>query len=375
MTTIKTMRNTAKMQKVEFSVQLKPVGSACNLQCDYCYVKPFRPTKTRIMSGDVLERIIASCLSNATHPIFTWHGGEPTLAGISFFKQALQLMERYRKPGQTITNRIQTNATRVDLNLATFFKDHNFAVSVSLDGPEYIHGIHRFNSAHNNSFNKTMKGIETLRKVGISPSVICTVTDKTLKYAAEVFRFLVANGFTKIKYSPVFDSISDSFSFGSDEWFEYLKIVFDIWFEMENPNIEIRDLDEVISWLNQETLPLCSSDRTCLRWVSINPDGDLYPCEYLKSKHSYGNILQMELVDIPQTPAYQKFLDDFLSPPEQCTACKFYSLCGNGCPATRIAENRITPKGVYVYCQERLRLYYYIKKKFLAALKTTSERR
>lgn len=320
------------------------------------------------MSETVLERTIKCCVSSSEHPIFTWHGGEPTLAGLAFFKKALDLMGQYRRPGQVITNAIQTNATRIDSGFAAFFKERSFLVGVSLDGPEKVHGAHRLNSAHRNSYSGVMKGVETLRKAGVAPSVICTVTRDTLDKAEEVFRFLLAQGFTNIKYSPVYDSTGDRFNIGHDEWFSYLRTVFDIWFENGDPQIEVRELDEVIVWLSNETLPLCSSERSCLRWVSVDPNGELYPCEYLKTNRPYGNILEMGFEDISNTPAYQRFREDFLTPPQQCQECQFYPLCGNGCPATRTVNGVVSPRGVYVYCQERRELYNYIKEHFDEAL-------
>lgn len=351
-----------------FSLQLKPVGCACNIKCDYCYIKPFRfkngKQVFKIMSPDILERTIANLLETSRFPIITWHGGEPTLAGIDFFEMAIGHMKKYQKPSQKITNIIQTNATMITPEMARFFCDNSFTVSVSLDGPEMIHGIHRKTFGGNNSFGQTINGIDTLRNHGVYPAVICTVDQDTMPFAKEVFHFLVNYGFTDIKYSPVYDAKNNEFNMSCDMWFKYLKQVFFEWFELTNEDVHVRELDEVISWLSESHLNLCSSNKTCLSWVSVDPNGNLYPCEYLRQTHPYGNIKTMSLAEIPKTANYQSFYRDFLQSPPKCQACQYRNLCGNGCPATRVENGRLVTNGVYVYCEQRKRLYELIRDEF-----------
>lgn len=351
----------------KFSIQLKPVGSFCNLTCTYCYVKPFQG-KSEVMSEDILRKVIRNCLQSNPEPTISWHGGEPMCAGLDFFRQAVKFMRQFASDFASVRNIVQTNATLITEEFAQFFAENNFGVSVSLDGPAHIHGRHRVFGSGRNSHESVEHGIYTLRKAGISPSVICTVTKQTLPYAEEVFRYLVDLGFKRIKYSPVYDSGSDSFSISNEEWFEYLRQVFDAWFGMGDSEIEVRELDEVILWMQGETLNLCTSDKSCLSWVSVDPQGNLYPCEYLRANHSYGNISQISFSDIEFTPAYQDFQRLFLSPPPLCSECSFFKLCGNGCPATRILHGKLCNEGVYVYCQQRKMLYNEIKRRFESVL-------
>ncbi len=352
-----------------FSVQIKPVGSMCNLRCRYCYAKPYPYSKEKVMSKKVLERVVQQCLQDSFYPTFSWHGGEPTLAGYDFFQYAMELMEEYKYSDQKVRNLIQTNATKITPGLAKLFRQYNFGVSVSLDGPEHVHGINRILIDGENSFSEVMQGIKILREFGVDPSVICTVSKETLPFAAETFNFLVSQGFKRIKYSPVFDSAKDEFSITNDEWFEYLKTVFYQWFEIGDPAIQVRDLDEVIVWLSEKTLNLCSVDRTCLHWVSINPTGEIYPCEYLKERYYYGNITQMELSDVFYASAFQEFKKVYETIPLKCQRCEFFKLCGNGCPATRIRDGKISSNGIYAFCEERQSLFCEIKKVFNATLK------
>lgn len=347
-----------------FSVQLKPVGSACNIKCTYCYVEPFKTGKLKIMDEKTLEETIRKALENSDHPTFSWHGGEPTMAGIDFFEKAMRAIKKYRRKGQKVRNMLQTNGTLITPEFAKLLKKNNFGVSISIDGPGNIHGIHRKTHSGKNSFKAVMRGLNNLNEARIFPSVICTVTQTTLSFAVETLHFLLSCGFKKIKFSPVFDSERDIFNITSEDWYKYLSTIFDEWFFLEDSSIQIRELDEVILWLNRKKLSLCSSDQSCLSWISIDSYGDMYPCEYMRSKYSYGNIASMSLDSIRQTKEYAGFQEIFKTIPQKCRECKFYDLCGNGCPATRIHEDKIDPHGIYVYCEERKMLYNKIKECF-----------
>lgn len=354
------------MENNEIYFQIKPVGSSCNIMCKYCYVQPFRNQEkvTKLMQSVVLENVIRKCIKNSPSPTFSWHGGEPTLAGISFFKEAVRLIEKYLIPKQNASNLIQTNATLIDKDFAKFFKEYEFAVSVSLDGPENVHNLYRTNCLGKGSFSTTMKGIDNLRKTGIEPTVIATVTKETLKYAKKAFNFLVGEGFKLIKFSPVYDTEANVFSIDSKEWFEYLRKIFYSWVELGNPEIQVREIDEIIAWIRKENISMCSSNSSCSKWISVDPDGNLYPCEYLRSKYSYGNIVDSEISEIVSSARHLDFMKTLQVLHDECQACTFQKLCGNGCPATRVENGEVSSSGLYVYCQQRKMLYQEISIEF-----------
>lgn len=347
-----------------FSLQLKPVGSECNLVCSYCYAQPFKTDQLEVMSDQVLERAIAGCIAGSAEPTITWHGGEPLVAGLKFYQRAQKIIAQHQKPGQIVRQVMQTNATLITNEFASFLKEVGFEVGVSIDGPEHVHNLNRVDYAGRGSFRKTMRGLEQLRKAGLDPSVIATVTTETLPFATEVFDFLVEVGFRSIKYSPVFDSQTDRFSISSERWFEYLAVVFGEWYGYGDPDISILDLDEVIAWLDRKPYPMCSSNRSCLSWVSIDPDGTMYPCAYFRAEMPYGNIMTTPLREVAETVVYQKFRQFHKNLPEECKACEFFDVCGNGCPATRVRDSVLDPMGVYVYCEERRMLFAKIKSVF-----------
>lgn len=350
---------------VTFSLQLKPVGSKCNIKCRYCYAEPFKKESFQIMNYEVLEKAISECIINNDKPTITYHGGEPMLPGIKFYQKAQDIIAKYQKPGQVVRQVMQTNGTLVTLDFAHFFKKYNFEIGISIDGPKDIHDLNRVDFRNKGSFNQTMKGLKILRYANLNPSVIATVTNETLPYAEETFDFLIKNGFRSIKYSPVYDVDHEKFSISNQQWFEYLLIVFKQWLKNNDSEISIVQLDELIAWLDpDENFFMCSSNHGCLHWVSIDPDGSIYPCSYFKADIPYGNILNTSLSEVAKTLNYKNFYNLFTTSPVKCQKCQFGKFCGNGCPAIRVRDSIIDPTGIYVYCEERLNLFQIIKETF-----------
>lgn len=202
-----------------FSIQLKPIGSACNLSCEYCYVQPFRDKPFQVMSPAVMEKVAASCLASNPEPTFSWHGGEPTLAGLDFFRHAVDVMQRHAAPGHRVRNILQTNATLVTPEFARFLQENEFGVSVSVDGTREVHGFHRCDCRGQNTYDQVMRGVQLIREAGVDPSVICTVTRQTMMYPRESFRALIKAGFTRLKFNPVYDAGNEAFNISSEEWY------------------------------------------------------------------------------------------------------------------------------------------------------------
>ncbi|KAF0200044.1 MAG: Radical SAM domain protein, partial [bacterium] len=187
------------------SLQIRPVGDLCNIDCNYCiYGKANQVTR---MSDEVLYIITKKVLEhNRDGALFNWHGGEPTLAGFEFYQKAISYQNYFNKAGCIILNQIQTNAISITSELSKFFKENSFGIGVSLDGPDFLHNSSRPGKAGQNTYEMTLRGLEILRLYGNNPSVIATVSKKSLPYAKETFKHLVRLGFTHIHFSVVFES-------------------------------------------------------------------------------------------------------------------------------------------------------------------------
>lgn len=344
----------------KLTIQMKPVGNNCNLHCEYCYAMPFRCKNFKILELSLLDKIVKEAFELSDNVIITWHGGEPTMPGVEYYRQYMQIVAKHKKPCQNIINMIQTNATLVDDEFAKFFKDNNFIVSVSIDGDENTHNRNRHYASGKGSYEATMRGVDCLRRHGIYPPVIATVSRNTYSDCETTFKSFINQGFTEIKFSPVYDSSEDAFSISCDEWYEYIKKVLDIWTEKQDEKIKVREIDEILEWFTGNTINTCSSTNSCVNWMSIDENGNVYPCEYLRSTECYGNVCEQHLADVFKSEAYKRFVEKVMYIPDECKSCEFYSMCGNGCPATRLKGTELVYDGRYVYCEERKQLYKYI---------------
>lgn len=344
-------------------LQIKPVGPACNIDCDYCYVKPFKGCGLEKMDDEVVRAAISSLLRNSGHPTISWHGGEPMLAGLPFFERTSAWINS-QKSGKTLRSQIQTNATLVTAEFASYFKQNDFAVGVSLDGTREIHDRHRRDHAGKGTFDRVMAGIECLRNAGIDPAVTATVSKDNVGSVVETFDFLVGEGFRQIRFSPVFIADQSQFGISPADWGAALVRVFDRWFELEDPDIHVRDIEQVMSWTLEEPVALCSGNHGCLNWVSVAPNGDLYPCEYFRGDFSYGNILTQDLSGIEQTEEFARYREMLTTPPRECFECRFVRFCGNGCSGTRVTDGQSDPRGIDAFCQSKKILFDHIEKVF-----------
>ena len=225
------------------SLQIKAIGDLCNLACRYCpYGKVAGKT---FMSDEVLRATIQKVLKhNKNTAVFCWFGGEPTLAGLEFYENAVNYQKETAPNTSGIRNQIQTNGTLITPDFAEFFQKYQFEVGVSIDGPPEIHNKMRVDKKGKGSYDRAVRGLKILQESGLRPSVIITVSKDTLPFARQIFACVVDLGVHSISYSPVFDSaIGEYPSINNEEWYGYLRQVFDEWCKFGNPEIEVRELN------------------------------------------------------------------------------------------------------------------------------------
>jgi uncharacterized protein len=209
------------------ALQVKPVGDFCNLNCIYCYNS--KNIKSRdLMSEEVLDVLLGRYIKySPKHLTFSWHGGEPLTAGLTFYENLEKKLNKMLNSGQSVFHMMQTNGTLVNTAFAKLFKRNNFKIGVSLDGSEKIHSFHRMFNNNLGSYKQVMRGIKILRENGIEPSIICTVSKKSFGKAREILDFLVKNNFYSLSFSPVSyvgdDSRRKDLVLSSEEWLEFLR--------------------------------------------------------------------------------------------------------------------------------------------------------
>lgn len=349
-------------------LQVRVTGDLCNLACKYCEYG--KATARTIMSDEVLRATVDKALRhNIDTATFCWHGGEPTLGGVDFFQRAVNYQQVYADQGAKSVNSIQTNATLITPEFARLFRDNDFRVGVSVDGPANIHDAMRVDKGGKGTHDKVVEGIRLLREYDVRTSVIATVSKTTLPFPREVFRHLVELGFQSISYSPVFDSpCGEHPSITQEEWYGYIREVFHEWCALDDPDIVVRELDEVIAWISGKAAPCCTSLGTCAHWFVVDHDGSIYPCEKLGRSTHYGNILINDFGDVVSGQLHREFVWIEEQKPEKCQNCEFLKICNNGCRQMRTLDGSFNPLGLYAFCEQRLGLFREIKATFEAVM-------
>ena len=297
-------------------VMTKPVGAVCNLACDYCYylekLNLYKDTSKYVMSDELLERFIKEYISSQTMPqvLFTWHGGETLMRPLSFYKRAVELQKQYAE-GRTIDNCIQTNGTLLTDEWCQFFKENNWLVGVSIDGPQEFHDEYRHNKQGLPSFVKVMRGIELLDKHGVEWNAMAVVNDYNADYPVEFYNFFKSMGCHYIQFAPIVerifkhndgrhlalpmqagDKLAD-FSVTPEQWGNFLCKLFDEWVKNDVGEYFIQIFDSTLAnWVGEQP-GVCSMAKTCGHAGVMEFNGDVYSCDhYVFPEYKLGNIYQ-----------------------------------------------------------------------------------
>ncbi len=349
----------------EFQVFVKPVGGCCNLACCYCYYQdrkqPLDRPRASRMSDDLLELYIRQHIEASTERVidFSWHGGEPMLAGLEFFRKAVAWQKKHRPAGKSIINGIQTNGTLLSDAWARFLKEENFTVGLSLDGPETLHDMYRRDKYHEPSFRRVMKGYERLMKVGIPVEILCVIHNGNAGKPGEVYGFFKAIGAEYITFLPLVEYRPDAPAGVSPQtvraevFGKFLISVFDEWMEHDIGKIKIQIIEEALRAAFRQDHTLCILKKTCGGVPVVEMNGDFYSCDHFVNKRNLiGNIRETHLsvlLDHPRQTAFGKAKNNTL--PGCCLACEVFVMCHGECPKNRFIESPDGEPGLNYLCE------------------------
>ncbi len=309
---------------------IKPVGDHCNLRCRYCFNKP--SSFSQRMSEDVLESIIAQVLTqNPGATDFIFHGGEPLLAGITFFEKALSFEERYRRSSQRVRNSVMTNATLLNSRWAEFFSHHKFRVGVSLDGPPNVHDRNRVDASGRGTFERVIGGIESLQACGVEVNSISVIPAEPAVSARELFAFITSLGISAWRVNPCRSE-------GKNHYAKYVEDLFDVWASAEEES-NIAIIQETLEGQLGYPPKTCWMKGTCRRVIGFEPDGVVSPCceMSVKPPFQFGNMRQAPLAEILQAFPAREFWEERKDAVHRdCTSCTWTHLCGGGCTYHRL---------------------------------------
>lgn len=347
---------------------IKAVGDFCNLRCQYCFYNTKDQSTRTIMSDDLLEKFLAEYMNLFSgHLFFIWHGGEPLLAGLRFFEKVLELQKRYLRNGQGVKNAIQTNATLVDNEWASFFKAHNFKVGVSLDGDKESHDHFRLNHGNGGSFDRVMQGIETLRRYGIEPGMIQTLTrDNTIRVSEDFNFFAKILGAKRWGVNDFFDieAINQTMldqSISNKELTKFLRAYIDMWLTQNDREVQIREVENFMAGVLGKRASSCNFNGACTGYFCLEYDGKVYPCDRLSNRPDllFGNLESQSLADILNGETRLNYAREVSTLHPDCVSCEWQRACHNGCTANRVGG----VGGKYHFCETRKAVFGYLLEK------------
>ena len=367
-------------------VMLKPAGAHCNLACKYCYYLEknnlYDKSHRHIMSDEMLEQFTREYIEAQTMPqvLFTWHGGEPLMRSIDFYKKALTLQKKYAR-GRRIDNIIQTNGTMLTDEWCEFFAQNNWLVGISIDGPQEYHDHYRLTTTGNPSWQKVMHGIELLKKHHVEWNAMAVVNAYNANHPLEFYHFFKDNGCQYLQFTPIVErltkhqdgrtlaSLADNheipladFSVTPEQWGSFLCAIFDEWVRNDVGKMFVEIFDcTLANWMG--VMPgICAYSKNCGHAGVMEHNGDVYSCDhFVFPEYKLGNIRDHTLIEMlygDKQHAFSRLKHTSL--PRQCKECDMEFACHGECPKNRFEKDKYGELGLNYLCKGYYQYYSHV---------------
>ena len=366
-----------------FTTMIKPVGSLCNLDCDYCYYlgkADLYGGHQPKMSDELLERYISQYIEAVQVPTvtFCWHGGEPLLAGIDFYEKAVALQNRYRGTKQ-IENSLQTNGLLINPDWCDFFRANNFLIGLSIDGPKDIHDAYRHDRGGHPTFDRVMRGLEMMAVSGVEYNTLSTINNRSAGQGKRVYQFMRSVS-KYMQFLPVVEHTLPTpsgraaivppgtegakaapWSITPRAFGKFMCDVFDEWVinDVGEHFVQLFDIT-LAQWYGVQP-GLCAFCPTCGDGLVVEHNGDVYMCDhFVYPEYRLGNIGTEHLADMQRKPELFRFgLEKRNSLPSDCRRCEYLFACRGECPKHRFATTRRGEKGLNALCEGYKHIFEY----------------
>ena len=367
-------------------VMLKPAGAHCNLACKYCYYleknKLYPTAQRHLMSDEMLEQFTREYIEAQTmnQVLFTWHGGEPLLRSIDFYRKALSLQQKYAG-GRRIDNVIQTNGTLLTDEWCKFFAQNHWLVGISIDGPQPYHDHYRLTAAGKPSWKKVMQGIKLLKKHGVEWNAMAVVNAYNVNHPLEFYRFFKENGCQFLQFTPIVErltrhedgrtlasladkdeiSLSEA-SVAPEQWGYFLCAIFDEWVRKDVGKIFVEIFDcTLANWMGISP-GICAYSKECGHAGVMEHNGDVYSCDhFVFPEYKLGNIRDHSLIDMLYGEQQQEFSRlKHSSLPRQCKECDMEFACHGECPKNRFMKDKYGDSGLNYLCPGYYHYYQHV---------------
>ena len=370
------------MRPVAFSTMVKPAGSACNLDCSYCYYLDKAMQyggREAVMSDALLEEYIRQYVeANAVDTVtFCWHGGEPLLLGLDFYKKAMELQKRYSH-GKKIVNTIQTNGTLLNAEWCRFFRNNKFLVGISIDGPKDIHDAFRHDRRGRPTWDRVMASVKLLKEYKVEFNTLSVVTSKSEGRGKEIYEFFKSIGSHYMQFLPAVEHVVDRpefrrpvivppeaegarlapWSVSAKGYGQFLCDIFDTWANGDIGEYYVQMFDATLAQYCHVQPGVCSMCETCGDCLVVEHNGDVYNCDhFVYPSYLLGNIKESPLAGIYSDPKRFRFgVAKRSSLPKECMKCEYYFACRGECPKHRF-EKGLDGEAKNSLC-EGLKMYF-----------------
>ncbi len=353
------------MKRVQeaFQVFVKPVGASCNLACQYCYYLEkdnLYPERAKsVMPDDLLESYIIQHISatSGTDIFFSWHGGEPTLAGLNYFQRIVELQQKHKPQNCRITNGLQTNGSLLDDEWCRFLSKENFVVGISLDGPEDLHDTYRQAPNGKSVFSKVLHAYELLKSHGIACEILCVVHAQNVAHPLRVYSFFKELKADFLTFIPLVEKNSSGRiserSTPAKAFGDFLCTIFDEWKTLDIGKIKVQIFEETIRTAFELEHSLCIFRKTCGNVPVVEHNGDFYSCDhFVTPEYLIGNIRQTSLGNLLQSGMQKSFGESkYTSLPIFCLNCEVLPMCHGACPKDRFISTTEGELGLNYLCE------------------------
>ncbi|MEZ9703615.1 anaerobic sulfatase maturase [Vibrio breoganii] len=373
-------------------VMAKPIGAACNIDCNYCYylskqdLLDYKKGCSPEMSEHDLEQYIKQYIEAQNTPeiIFSWQGGEPTLLGLPYFEKIVELQKKYQPVGVSISNDLQTNGTLLNAKWCQFLKENNFLVGLSIDGPAMYHDAYRTNKAGRGTHKQVMEAVKMLHEYQVSFATLTCINNLTSRNPLEVYRFLRDEVKSpQMQFIPIVEqktfrdtapqtweeqqqprqgdkrlipgsknSVMESWCVSDEAWGNFLIAVFDEWASRDVGKVFVQYFEAFVeTWMGRRN-PLCTLGEFCGKGLAMEPTGDVFACDhYVYPEYKIGNIHVDKLDDLAFSSKQQSFgFNKTKSLTEQCNTCDYKFACFGECPKNRFIRTRSGEPGLNYLC-------------------------
>ena len=340
-----------------FALMVKAAGSSCNMNCRYCYYLNNQTSSKSFMSEGSLEKLIRNYLSCESGPVFSivWHGGEPTLRGLDFYRKAVGLEKKYLKPGCECWNNLQSNGLELNEEWCQFLKENRFDVGISIDGTKLVHDTYRKDNAGNATYDRICENIRMLKRYGVRADLLCTINSESVKDPYQVYKSLRELDSGWIQFIPIVNrdenGVLSEESVNGEDYGDFLCTVFHQWLYQDLGKCNVQLFAEILNHYNGGKQSLCWLREECGDVLVVEHDGKVYSCDhFVNEDHLLGDI------DTPfdvllESEIQRSFAYGKRPACEKCRSCRYLSLCNAGCVKDRDGS------GENVLCEGLYRLF------------------